>query len=415
MSAVQKLMNEVSQKLKAVETAQALYSRQLSPDFNTFDYINTDELGLSRILATLLDPKGSHAQQEVFLKLFIEYCLPNINKEVKWQGFLNNIEKTKVFVEQVTSKSNRLRRMDIYLECQLNNESYGICIENKPYAADQFEQIKDYATELRKRGHKAWHLVYLNEYSDAPSEYSIKHENLNTLTKDNQFSAIKFSDLIGWLKACQVECQNYSVSEFLAQFIKFIQKQFMGIEDMSEDKAVLEIMIQNEESIKASIQISSHVYTMKKVLIKKLIQDIKIKFAENYDNGFYQLDTSYIGDGKSYERIGFISPNFHKGYICFEFQHANFNNPCIGFKFDSIDDVKSYPHAEKMKDILNTALTNKKIWQSVLWPAGYNFELKDWKNASEAWLMISEGIMADKILEDMNRVYVALKASDCFI
>lgn len=51
MSAVQNLINEVSHKLKALETAQALYSRQLSPDFNTFEYINTDELGLSRILA----------------------------------------------------------------------------------------------------------------------------------------------------------------------------------------------------------------------------------------------------------------------------------------------------------------------------------------------------------------------------
>ena len=56
MSEVQTLINEVSQKVQALETAQALYSRQLSPDFNTFDYINTDELGLSRILAALLDP-----------------------------------------------------------------------------------------------------------------------------------------------------------------------------------------------------------------------------------------------------------------------------------------------------------------------------------------------------------------------
>lgn len=150
MSAVQNLINEVSQKVRALETAQALYSRQLSPDFNTFDYINTDELGLSRILAALLDPKGSHAQQELFLKLFIEHCLPSIHKADQWQNFLKNIEKTKVFVEQVTSKSNSLRRMDVYLECQVEGESYGICMENKPYAADQSKQLEDYATELEK-------------------------------------------------------------------------------------------------------------------------------------------------------------------------------------------------------------------------------------------------------------------------
>ena len=74
MSTVQNLINNVSQKIKALEAAQALYSCQLSPDFNTFDYIKTDELGLSCILAALLDPQGSHAQQEAFLRLFIEHC-----------------------------------------------------------------------------------------------------------------------------------------------------------------------------------------------------------------------------------------------------------------------------------------------------------------------------------------------------
>ena len=45
----------------------------------------------------------------------------------------------------------------------------------------------------------------------------------------------KVSNLIDWFKAYQ--CQNHSVSEFIAQLVKFIQKQFMGIEDMSEDTA----------------------------------------------------------------------------------------------------------------------------------------------------------------------------------
>lgn len=104
MSTVQSLINDVSQKINALETAQALYSRQLSPDFSTFDYINTDELGLSRILAALLDPQGSHAQQESFLRLFVEYCLPVIYEDDNWQVFLNNLEETEVFLEEITGK-----------------------------------------------------------------------------------------------------------------------------------------------------------------------------------------------------------------------------------------------------------------------------------------------------------------------
>lgn len=410
MSAVQNLINEVSQKINALETAQALYSRQLSPDFNTFDYINTDELGLSRILATLLDSKGSHAQQESFLRLFIEHCLPTIYKGNKWQDFLDNIEKTMVVLEEVTSKSNSLRRMDIYLQCQVGDDSYGICIENKPYAADQFKQLEDYATELKKRHRNAWHLVYLNESEEGPSKHSVDIGTLSGWIGNEQYSHLRFSDLIGWLKTCQVDCQNHSVSEFLAQLIKFIQKQFMGIEDMSESKAVLEIIKQNPETIDASIKVANTVDQMKKDLIQKLKIDL-IKKCKKTD---YELDLSYFGKGKSYERVKFTSPNFHKGYICFEFQNGNFNYPCLGFKFDSTDDNKACKSSEKMKTILNKELRNKKIWSSSLWPAGYYFDPQDWKSSSEAWLMINDGTMADKILEEMDKVYQVLDKNGCF-
>lgn len=218
----------------------------------------------------MLDPKGSHAQQETFLRLFIEHCLPDMYKAPEWQVFLDSIDKTKVFIEQVTSRNNSLRRMDIYLQCQVGDDSYGVCIENKPYAADQFEQLKDYAEELEKRHPKAWHLAYLNESVNGPSEYSIKADDLKALTDKKRFTHLRFSELLGWLKACQVECQNHSVCEFLAQLIKFIQKQFMGIEDMNEDNAVLDIIQKNAATIDASIRVSNTVDRMKKALIAKL-------------------------------------------------------------------------------------------------------------------------------------------------
>ncbi|MBP3945928.1 PD-(D/E)XK nuclease family protein [Psychrobacter sp. K31L] len=274
MSTVQSLISDVSQKINALETAQALYSRQLSPDFSAFDYISTDELGLSRILAALLDPNGSHAQQESFLRLFIEHCLPIIYKNDNWQVFLNNLEKTEVFLEEITGKSNTQRRMDIYLRCQVGNNSYGICIENKPYAADQLDQMKDYATELKNRKHKLWHLVYLNEDNDVPSEYSVDTKTLEDWKTSNQYSHLRFSDLIGWLKACQVECQNHSVSEFIAQPTKFIQKQFMGIEDMNEAKSVLNTMLSSQENIASALKIALSTHDMKKQLIEKLQHDL---------------------------------------------------------------------------------------------------------------------------------------------
>jgi len=409
MSAVQILLEEVSQKINALQTAQALYSRQLSPNFNTFDYINTDELGLSRILAALLSPEGSHAQQATFLKLFVEHCLPTIYAEPNWQSFIENIDKTEVFLEQVTVKSGMQRRMDIYLSYQVGVDSYGICIENKPYAADQLKQMSDYADELEKRHQEAWHIVYLNENNDIPSEYSVDTKTLNDWREAKQYSHLRFSDLISWLKACQVECQNHSVSEFIAQLIKFIQKQFMGIEDMSKDNAVLDIIKKDSATIEASIQVSNTVERMKKELIAKLKTDLVAK-CQNTD---YKLDISYFGEGKRYERISFVINDYDKAQVCFEFDNASFDRPILGIKFISVEEAISCPHTDKMKKVLDTLLPSNKVSSSALWPAYYYFEPTDWKGSSEAWVMINEGKMADKILKEIDNIFKALKNSGC--
>ncbi|WP_201604933.1 PD-(D/E)XK nuclease family protein [Psychrobacter sp. JCM 18903] len=412
MSAFQTLINEVSQKIHALETAQALYSRQLSPDFNIFDYINTDELGLSRILAFLLDPQGNHAQQETFLKLFIEHCLPDMYEVSERQIFLNNIEKTEVFLEEVTGKNNSLRRMDIYLRCMVGNDSYGICIENKPYAADQFEQLKDYAEELEKRRHKAWHLVYLNEANEGPSEYSIDTSKLEALKSKRQYSHLRFSDLIPWLKACQIECQNHSVNEFLTQLIKFIQKQFMGIKDMNEDNAVLEIMKQSESNLDASLKIYRNVQKMRIELIQKLKTDLILKCQDRE----YTLDFDNIGKGKNCEYFGFRMKDDPIGFISLEFA-TDFNNPVLGIRFYTEEDTKdpdNQPYAIEVKRVFNHQFTNNKIVSNKWWPAYYEFQPFDWKSAGRPWYQIETGAMASKVLEEVDVIYCMLKAGSSF-
>jgi len=412
MSAVQTLINEVSQKIHALEIAQALYSRQLSPDFNTFDYINTDELGLSRILAFLLDPQGNHAQQETFLKLFIEHCLPDMYEVSERQIFLNNIEKTEVFLEEVTGKSNSLRRMDIYLRCIVGNDSYGICIENKPYAVDQPNQLIDYYNELKVRGHTNPQIVYLSEYNDTPNPISVDTITLKGWMSKKQYSHLRFSDLIGWLKACQVECQNHSVTEFLTQLIKFMQKQFMGIKDMNEDNAVLEIMKHSESNLEASIKIHKNVQKMKIELIQKL----KKGLISQCQHREYTLDFENIGKGQNCEYFGFKMKDDDRGFISLEFA-TDFNNPGLGIRFYTEEDTKNpdnLTYATEVKRLFNDRFTNKKIISNKWWPAYYEFQPFDWTSNGEPWYQIETGAMAIKILEEVDTIYCMLKAESSF-
>lgn len=412
MSPVQTLINEVSQKIHALEAAQALYSRQLSPNFNTFDYINTDELGLSRILGALLDPKGSHAQKETFLRLFIEHCLPDMYKPPERQVFLNNLEKTEVFLEEVTGKSNSLRRMDIYLRCIVGNDSYGICIENKPYAIDQPNQLIDYYNELKVRGHTNPQIVYLSEYNDTPNPISVDTITLKGWMNKKQYSHLRFSDLIGWLKACQVECQNHSVTEFLTQLIKFMQKQFMGIEDMSESDAILEIMKQSESNLDASLKIHNNVQKMRIELIQKL----KTGLISQCQNREYTLDFDNIGKGQNCEYFGFKMKDDDIGFISLEFA-TDFNNPGLGIRFYTEEDTKdpdNQSYAIEVKRVFNDHFTNKKIVSNKWWPAYYEFQPFDWKNKGEPWYQIEIGDMAIKILEEVDIIYYMLKKESSF-
>ena len=416
MSEVKKLINEVSQKVKALETAQALYSRQLAPKFNTFDFINTDELGLSRILADLLNPKGSHSQQEDFLKLFVEHCLPTIYSKPNWQPFIEHLDKTKVKLEEQALASCTQRRMDIYLRCQVGDDSYGICIENKPYAADQTNQLIDYYKELEERGHINQHIVYLNEHNDTPSEYSVDTKTLDTWIAEKQYSHLRFSGLVGWLKACQVECQNHSVSEFIAQLIKFIQKQFMGIEDMNEAQSVLNTMLSSQENIASALKIALSAHEMKKQLIEKLQRDL-ITIIEKESKPYSMIKTDLKGVNRE-EQITF---NIKESALdfCLGFGGTVFTNPYLGIFIANSDVTPDYEYYEKIltkcKSSNSIAGENIKAEEDKskggYWCAWYSFEPHDWWSKTEPWEQIHNGKMAHKIIRELDGYYKVLNDS----
>ena len=404
---VKTLLEEVTKKIETLHTAQTLYSRQLSPKFNIFDYINTNEMGLSNIIADLLNPDGNHAQQDVFLRLFIKHCLPTLEKRPNWQDFIDNLKDTTVKVEEITWASNTRRRMDIYLHCTTKTQTYGICIENKPYASDQQNQLKDYALELEKRHKDAWHIVYLSEFNNHPSQHSVDIDTLDNWITNNKFTGLQFSQLIDWLKECQLECQNHSVTEFIGQLVKFIQQKFMGIEDMNEEQQILSLVIQNCQSIDTSMKIFHSVETMKKELIAQLKSDL----VSNYRDKSYEMNLDNIGIGKRYEQVFFTLPN-NIEFICFEFQSSIFNSPILGIKIPSpqaLDNGK----LNVIKSILADNLSDKNIKSSPLWPAYYEFQPYDWWSSSEPWQMIKKGEMANKILEEVEAIYQLLKDNDC--
>ena len=94
-----RLLQELTPHVRAARTVERELDRHLARRFKVFRYLRDDELGLSRIIADLLDPAAEHGQGTSFLEVMLE-LLPELpdparprrtaaggrNKAAVWKG-----------------------------------------------------------------------------------------------------------------------------------------------------------------------------------------------------------------------------------------------------------------------------------------------------------------------------------------
>ena len=83
-------INQVIENFRVQREKNELYD---SNRFNPFQFLRTDEMGLSKILAFLLDPTETHGQGDLFLNSFLKF----INKH----QFLA-YQKVNIYLEKIT-------------------------------------------------------------------------------------------------------------------------------------------------------------------------------------------------------------------------------------------------------------------------------------------------------------------------
>jgi PD-(D/E)XK nuclease superfamily len=187
----------------------------LSSDFNVFDYVSPDEVLLSRIITDLIHPEGKHGQGKLFLNQFLKLI-----------GLTDLIAAAPVTItqEDPTTYINRSgRRIDATIEMG----KFAVGVENKPWAADQQTQIRDYAEHLSKKYGRHYLLVYLSSDGNDPSAESISTEDLDRLKEQGLFRTWAYGvEFRGWLTGCYKECQSEKVRWFLRDFIDYVERNF---------------------------------------------------------------------------------------------------------------------------------------------------------------------------------------------
>lgn len=69
---IREFFDDLAPKLEQAGKEKQERDVREAPCFNTFDHLRTDEIGLSRVIGGLLDPRGADGQGPLFLKTLIE-------------------------------------------------------------------------------------------------------------------------------------------------------------------------------------------------------------------------------------------------------------------------------------------------------------------------------------------------------
>ena len=197
--------------LNASNEANRRLDKVLASSFSVFDYVSDKEIMLSRVLSDLLNPRGSHGQGDLFLKKFLTVI--KVQSQNLYYGPIVTLERHTKYLQ------NFKRRIDIHLDWG----SFGIGIENKPWANEQDNQLKDYNEQLQKEFGNNYVLVYLCAADSTLSSIS----NWDELTRKGNAATLHFyPDFYEWLLRCREKCEAEKVRYFLKDFADFVEQHF---------------------------------------------------------------------------------------------------------------------------------------------------------------------------------------------
>lgn len=409
---IEKLLKNVANKIAALNEAKRMYANKLAPDFNIFDYLRGDEMGLSRCIASLLNPKGTHGQGNLFLKEFLK-LIDNVLSEneliEKWTDTVT--DGCQVDLEK---QANGKRRIDVYLRFN-NGEIIGI--ENKPWACDQEDQLKEYADYIKNQIKPSkWLLIYLSNFNPANSEYSISTPQRKELEKSGNFIWLNYAELVEWLEFCAQISKALSVRVFIEELAKFVQTKINGDLDMSDATEVKNIILKSAENLKSAFQVSKVIRNVKESLIELFHNDLKKKLEEK--SLILVWHESMSKSWKSGCSFGVKFNNSQNAYLRFEFEYSGLHNLYWGIKRENEQIDFDEPAWNDIHVLMNEFGSSRKNVRWAWWNyiddnQEFSSDYRYWDTSEAPWVsMMPETNESEKLATKITNI--AIRANDVF-
>ena len=233
--------------------------RRMARQFNVLDYVRTSELGLSKVIADLLNPNATHGQGTLFLDVLLR-GLKHGSEQSRPLDLTKNYGVWEVKDQLVRVETEHTipggRRLDIWVEVGGGNDKRCLAIENKPYAGDGGGQVAAYLDYLEKvygdgpDRHARHCLIYLPGSGEMPANWSIDDKRKEKKKGERDFAVMPYcsatpsledepeSDdvapflidytLADWFRDCRRACDVDRLRWFLADAESFCERRFGG-------------------------------------------------------------------------------------------------------------------------------------------------------------------------------------------
>ncbi len=380
------LLENVARWAEVTRRAKSRYQAELAPDFSLIDWLKNDELALSRYLCFLLSPNESHGQSILFLRGFTNliekmgHNSPIVDKDCLY--------KARVDYEVIIENGRKINLL-------LTTSDGFIAIENKPWAEDQENQLRDYAQWLNKMD-RPWKLIYLCNHE--PGEWTLPHDTPDSLKQ--HILTISWYDVIRWLGDCLLYVRAGTVRIFVESLIKYINQSINGEFILDNNDELSEIIQKDSNTIESAFLIYNQIESVRKKLYEKLISDLNKKLIP------YDLKINFTDVDTSNRWAGFYIPlsSSDTYCLCWEFDRANFNGLYFGISGVSKKEGQTANISAAMSELFpHMQGKSNKYWSWWSWdlnPQGKNRIPQNWGNDGAVWSKLGE--------RDEDSVFAAL-------
>lgn len=353
-------------------------SQLTGENFNVFKILKLEasEVRLhSAFIAELLNPKGSHGQGDVFLRLFKDlFCFKGNDLDTA-----NCIVETEKHTGLISKSGTEGGRIDILITDANDNR---IIIENKIYAGDQKNQLLRYYNFSKEAD-----LIYLTLGGKEPESLS-----RGELTGDQHYKCYSYKiDIINWLEACRKESAMLPIlRESITQYINLLKYLTNQAANHNMEKELQQMLVSNLE---ASFLIANN--------LDKALGGILNSFVDDLTNALEArglVCTSNINLDKNFTGLYIYKPEWEYANISFQFQ---------AYDKKLIYGIAAKKEAEKfppdLRQVLNTIAVEETAETALWWPWCKNIEAPydDWGNY-DAWKTITDGTMLEMIKDKIS-------------